>query len=267
MSVADVPSGPLAPRCATHLDEGATGTCSRCGTFFCGLCARTVLGRTYCGACAARPEVNYLERFRLGLWGRRDSWAWSAGFISALLVPLAAFLLVEGEPVLGVACALSAGVGGAFFLGLPWARYALLAAPVVLALGSGARGWLHAAVGFGCLFISAFSIVASTRNQLFFRRPVSEQQLLRLWHVRENNPLARSALSVALGGVFLPVLAPLAIVLGGWALSRVNPTSLPPVGRKGQAVAAIVVGGASLALWGLFLWPRLGGLLDRFLEG
>ncbi|ADO67839.1 B-box zinc finger protein [Stigmatella aurantiaca] len=267
MSVADVPSGPWAARCATHPEEAATGTCARCGTFLCGLCTRTVLGRVYCGPCAERPEVNFLERFRLGLWGRRDAWAWAAGIACALLVPLTAFLLVRGEFAVGAGCALSAGVGGAFFLGLPWARHALLAAPVVLALGSALRGWGYAAVGFGCLFVSALSIVSSTRNQLFFQREVSEKQLLRLWHVRENNPLARTALSVALGGVFLPVMAPLAILLGGWALSRVNPTSYPPVGRKGQALAAIGVGVTALALWGLLLWPRLGGLLDRLMEG
>ncbi|SEU31596.1 hypothetical protein [Stigmatella erecta] len=267
MSAADGLSHPLRARCATDPEEAATGTCSRCGTFFCGRCVQTVLGRPYCGPCAGRPEVNYLERFRQKLWGRRDGWGWLAGMAGALFAALAVFLLLQGQLAQGALCAAGTAVCGAFFLGLPGAREAFIATPLVLALGSALQGQPETAVGLGLLALAALSLLFDTRNQLFFRRPVPEERLLRLWHVRENNPLARQALSVALGGLLLPLLAPLALLLGAWALKRVDPTAVPPIGRRGQALAALVLGAASLALWGLVLWPRLGLFLARFTGG
>jgi hypothetical protein len=267
MSAADGLPPSLRARCAVHPEEAATDTCSRCGTFLCGRCVQPVLGRPYCGACAGRPEVNYLERFRQKLWGRRDGWAWLAGLAGGLFAALAVFLLLQGQLAQGTLSAVGLAVCGAFFLGLPGAREAFIATPLVLAVGSAAQGQQEAAVGLGLLALAALSLRFDTRNQLFFRRPVSEERLLRLWHIRENNPLARQALSVALGGLFLPVLAPLALVLGAWALQRVDPTAVPPVGRRGQALASLVLGGASLALWALVLWPRLGMLLGRLTGG
>jgi hypothetical protein len=254
----------LIARCAAHPEEAATGTCARCGTFFCGRCVQTVLGRPYCGPCAGRPEVNYLEHFRRRLWGRRDGWGWLAGMAGILFAALAVFLLLQGQLAQGALSAVGMAVCGAFFLGLPGAREAFIATPLVLALGSAAAGQRETAVGLGLLSLAALSLLFDTRNQLFFRRPVPEERLLRLWHVRENNPLARQALSVALGGLLLPLLAPLALLLGAWALRRVDPTAVPPIGRRGQALASMVLGGASLALWVWVLWPRLGLFLARF---
>jgi len=45
------------------------------------------------------------------------------------------------------------------------------------------------------------------------------------------------------------------------ALWRVNPDAMPPVGRKGQSITAIVLGIVTMGAWLVFLWPLLSGLI------
>jgi hypothetical protein len=258
VSIPDVPLGPITPRCAAHPDEPAGGTCARCGTFFCGQCVQWISGQAWCAPCAARPEINYLEQFRLKLWGRRDGWAWLVGLGSLILAAIALQLLVKGAPPPLVALlAALAGVGVAFFLGVRWAREALVGAPLLLALLSGLLLSPGAAVLMALLSLCALSVYFDTRNQLFFRREVSPQRLQQLWHLRENNPLARNALNFGVGALFVPVFAPLAILLGVLALRRVDPHAVPPIGRKGQAIAALVLGTGVVGVWAVVLWPLL----------
>lgn len=261
MSVADVPLGPLAPRCATHPEQAATGTCARCGTFFCAACTRLIFDKAYCTACAERPDINYLERFRLKFWGRRDSWAWTLGSCGLGLAVLAVVMLGNREYPSALAFGASAAVCLAFFLGVPWARPALIGVPLLSALVCGQLGLYPVAAPLALLFLTALAVYGNTRSQLFFRCQVPVYKLQALWHLRENNPLARNALSFGVGGLLLPLMAPVAIVLGVLALRRVNPHSVPPIGRKGQAIAAIVLGVLTVLVWLVALWPVLISLL------
>jgi hypothetical protein len=257
MSVADVPLGPIAPRCATHPEQASTGTCARCGTFFCAGCTRVLFDVAYCATCAERPEVSYLERFRLKFWGKRDSWAWTMGLCGLGLAAFAVTMALDQWYPLALAFAGCAGVCGAFFLGRPWARTALIAASMLSAAVCAQQRLVPAAAALALLFLTAVAVHGNTRSQLFFRQPVPVYKLQALWHLLENNPLARSALSCAILGLILPLLAPLGIVLGVIALRRVNPHAVPPIGRKGHAVTAIVLGGLTLVSWLLMLSPVL----------
>ncbi|MFL5347551.1 MAG: hypothetical protein ACJ8AT_22420 [Hyalangium sp.] len=256
MSSLDVPLGPLAPRCATHPEEAATGTCSRCGTFFCAGCVRWVFGKAWCSACAARPEVDYLERFRLKLWGRRDASSWVVGAVGLGLGVATVLAVVERRTPWPLALIFSAGTAAsiAFFLGWRWAREVL----VGTSLGCTQACWVSGSQGFAVLFLflgaAAIVYYFDTRNRLFFQRPVSAARLQRLWHVRENNPRARDAMNLGLAAFFFPLFAPLAVLVGIVALRRVDPHAIPPIGRKGQALSGIALGLGSLVLWGLLLW-------------
>ncbi len=274
------PPGVL-PRCALHPDALAGATCQRCGGFVCTACTTWVMGRMYCPPCAARPEVNYLETFRLRLWGRRDAGAWMVGAGSVLLIGLAVLaLLVAGDIVTGAALLASAGVGLAYFVGKRWARPALLAVPLGALLLT-ARALGPPALLFFFPFTLAVSLFRDTRSRLFFRLDVPERELRRLWDRRVNNPLARHALSLGVGAMFLPVFAPLlfifgalsvltlgfvlmgvlAVVLGVVALQRVDLEAQPPIGRRWEALGGLCLGLASLALWGLLYGPRMLELL------
>ena len=257
MSVGDVPLGPLPARCATHPDEAATGTCTRCGTFYCARCQRFILDTLYCATCAQRPDINYLEVFRQKLWGRRDRWTWSIGFYGAGLAGYAWMMGVNKLYVPALATATCAVLCALFFLGVPWARLALILSPLGFAALLLALGHPPTLIPLGLIFLSALSVYGNTRNRLFFRQAVPVPRLQQLWHQRENNPLARHAMSFAIAGLILPLFAPVAIVLGVAALRRVNPDAMPPVGRKGQAITAMVLGTVTMGAWLVLLWPLL----------
>ncbi|MFP2962135.1 hypothetical protein ACLEPN_31230 [Myxococcus sp. 1LA] len=281
---ADVSPGAL-PCCALHPDAFAGATCQRCGSFICTACTTWVMGRMYCPACAVRPEVNYLEAFRLRLWGRRDASAWLVGGVTVLLVGLGLVALMAGTFGIGLAWLASAGVGVAFFLGMRWARLGLLAVPLLAMLLSAPSLGAPALLFFIPLMVSV-NIFRDTRSRLFFRLEVPERELHRMWDLRVNNPLARHALSLGVGSLLLPVLAPLlsffgvgfalsfvflamamlALVLGAVALRRVDPEARPPIGRRWEALGAVGLALASLTLWFVLHWQRmvelLGGAAD-----
>ncbi|WP_224369319.1 DUF4190 domain-containing protein [Hyalangium versicolor] len=265
MSTVDVPLGPIAARCATHPEEAASGTCSRCGTFFCDGCVKRVFDKEWCSACAARPEVNYLERLRLKLWGRRDSAAWMFGAFSLVLAAftIRALLLRRLFWPLTLLMGACAVVSMAFFLGKRWARESL----IVTTLSCGGAFLMRGLQGPAFVFlISGFSATLfyfNTRNRLFFQQPVSTLRLQRLWHAIENNPLARSAMNLGLASVLFPLFAPFAVIFGVVGLMRVNPQATPPIGRKGQAIAGLVLGLLMTALWGLFVWTFIAANVDK----
>ena len=285
---AEVPSGAL-PRCALHADALAGATCQRCGSFVCTECTTWVMGRMYCPACAVRPEVNYLEAFRLKLWGRRDASAWLVVGVTELLLFLALGALMAGTFGLALAFLASAGVGLAFFLGMRWARLGLLAVPLLAMLLTALSTGAPALMFFVPLMV-AVNIFRDTRSRLFFRLEVPERELRRLWDLRVNNPLARHALSLGVGSLLLLVLTPLlsllgegfvlsflfmamamamamlALVLGAVALRRVDPEARPPIGRRWEALGAMGLALASLTfgfmLHGQRLVELLGGAVD-----
>ncbi|WIG94079.1 hypothetical protein [Myxococcus sp. SDU36] len=281
---ADASSGAL-PRCALHPDALAGTTCQRCGSFVCTACTTWVMGRMYCPPCAARPEVNYLETFRLGLWGRRDASAWLVGGVTVLLAGLMLVASMAGDLRAAVVCAGSVGVGVAFFMGRRWARMGLLAVPLAGMLLT-AESLGTPAVLFFIPLMVAVNIFRDTRSRLFFRLDVPERELHKLWNLRVNNPLARHALSLSVGSLFLPVFAPLlslfgggsaltfvfaamamlALILGTVALRRVDPEARPPIGRRWEALGAVCLALATLTLWGTLYWQRMvelfGGAVD-----
>jgi hypothetical protein len=75
-------AGPSGPRCRKHAETPATGTCSRCGSFGCGVCL-TQKGATWlCDDCAARAAVlPWDERETLGTW--RAWWRTSVKMMSS----------------------------------------------------------------------------------------------------------------------------------------------------------------------------------------
>ncbi|RKH64976.1 B-box zinc finger protein [Corallococcus aberystwythensis] len=261
-------------RCAVHPDQPAGGTCTRCGSFICAECATAVPGlavRLYCAACAARPDVNYLEAVRQRYWGRRDQWAWVVvGVMLLLCVGVAAAFVQWGlsatkQSLFPLVLLIPVPVGVAFFLGQRWARHALLATPLVMAVVADAlyrdARFLYVLCAVLGL-ITALRIHRDTRNQLFFRLPVSPGALKALWELRFNNPLARQALRFGFSSVFMPLLAPVAVICGAVALTRVDLKATPPIGRRGQALTGLVLGLVSPLLWGAALVPAL----DRWLS-
>lgn len=267
---------PLPPqgRCAVHPDLPAGGTCTRCGSFICADCATSVPGlgaRLYCKACAERPDVNYLEALRQRYWGKRDEWAWVVGGVTLLLCVAAAAALAQWglqatkTSLLTLVLLIPVPVGVAFFLGQRWARHGLLAVPLLTplvadALEPGGRFLFLLCATFGVL--TALRVHNDVRNQLFFRLPVPPGELKVLWDLRFNNPMARQALRYGFSSVVMPLLSPVAVICGVVALQRVDPKATPPIGRRNQAIAGLVLGLVSPLLWGLFLVPLLFRLID-----
>lgn len=216
----------------------------------------------YCTDCAARPEVNYLEVFRQGLWGKRDANAWVVGVVSLGLVAGGAWVASMREWFLAALMLGASGVGACFFLGQRWARTGLVATPVVAGLvGMSSQGPGALVLGF-LMFVSALQTFLDARNRLFFRVEVSEKDLRRLWDLRVNNPLARNALSLGLTAFIIPVFAPFAVLVGALALRKVDPHARPPIGRKAHAIAAIVLGLGAGVFWVLVMIPYLQRLTN-----
>lgn len=169
-----------------------------------------------------------------GLWGRSGEWVLAAGALAF------------------------AGVGLGCFLGQRWARHAQLGLSVLVCLlllgrSDAERSGPAVLMGGGL----ALRIYLDPRHRLFFRLPVKQATLRRLWHMYEDNPLASVALMLGVFGLLLPFLAPGALVLGGVALRRVDPEARPPVGRRGQALGALGLGMLALVLWGSLLGSLL----------
>ena len=101
-------------------------------------------GHVFCLECAARPDVDYLEAYRLKYWGKRDGWAWAIG-LGGLLNLLAAVLSVvaalgsesKAAGLLLALATLAIGVNGLLF----WAGFPL--ARVGLFVGIGLLGLLN----------------------------------------------------------------------------------------------------------------------------
>lgn len=237
--------------CPRHPDAAAIGACTRCGGFVCAQDVVLLDSKPYCQACAALPEVDYLEQLRLKHWGKRDGWAWLFLF-NGVLLPFAAVPQLLGElAVVGVLELVLAAASLAYFFRFRPARYLVLALPV-LALVS---AFLATGEPIGAVFalfplLVGLAIFFDTRNRLFFKIPVPRAQLQRLWDVYENNPLARAGFMGGLLSLLMFPLAPVALALSIVGLTRVNPAAHPPVGRKGQAIAGIVLSALGLVVLG-----------------
>ena len=270
MMALDAPAAPpmsIQATCSLHPDRAATHTCSRCGAFVCDADHRQLGGNVFCPTCAARADVDYLGAFRQSLWGKRDGWAWLVG-IGALLNAVGGFgAFASGTPVYGVIGVLAGVVGACYFLGMRWARVGLLVSPLI----GGAAGIVSAFAApsltafergqrtgtmLGTMLIPMLVVTAmyfDTRNRLFFKIEVPREKLQKAWDLYSNNPLARGGFMLSLLSLIVPGLGLLSLAMSIVALMRVNPTGHPPIGRKGQAIAGIVLSGLSVAGWALVL--------------
>jgi hypothetical protein len=251
-------------RCPNHPDKNVLGACARCGTFFCALDYEELNGKDYCDTCAAHPDTDYLEAFRLKNWGKRDAWAWLIGFGALVNITLGAVTLVnsqEAAATVGAVIILIAGaVGVCFWMGLPFARLALcilMGLFTVISFSTAGPEAARAVIPFAV----TIAMYRDTRNKLFFKQEVSREALQKAWHLYENNVVARMGFALGIVGLLLWPLAPFGLVCSIIGLRRVNPDSNPPVGRKGQAIAGIVLSALSMVGWGGFL---VYGLLRKF---
>ncbi|QSQ20120.1 hypothetical protein JY651_33280 [Pyxidicoccus parkwayensis] len=253
------PSVVGASRCYIHPGRPALGTCARCGIFYCDRDHRVVEGKAYCEDCSIRPDVDYLEAFRLKYWGRRDFWAWFVGFGAALHI-FSGFSIfttgaVEAMP-LGVFGFLAGVVEVFFWLGVPWARRALIGVPIVfMAVGVMYGGLVAVAFGIFGLLVS-IAINMDTRNKLFFKREVSREALQKSWDLYMNNAMARAGLMLGVASL-IPGVGIVALACSISGLLQVDPKATPPIGRKGQAIAGIVLGALGTLYWGNFVLSEI----------
>jgi len=139
----------------------------------------------------------------------------------------------------------SLGVQVGFFLGQRWARMGLLASTVltfgltVPALPAAALGPVIGVMAVALLI--SWAIISDTRNKLFFKVDVPPARLKKAWDLYSNNSLARAGFMLSVLSVLMFPIAPIALVVCIVGLSRVNPTATPPIGRKKQAIAGIVL--------------------------
>jgi hypothetical protein len=235
--------------------------CARCGAFV-GSDGRTLQGRAYCLVCADRPDVNYLVAFRREYEGKRDALAWLA-----LLAGLNNFGLMfrVGHGAVALAVFAMGVLEIAFFAGQRWSRWGLLPVQIALAACNIAmadgpvEGGRATGRAIAALFFTTMALF-NTRNRLFFRLPVSDEALARAWNVYENNSPAR--LGFALGVVSLVVwpFAAISLPLSLVGLSRVNPSAVPPIGRRWQAIAGIVCSLVGLLVMaGAFIYLKTVG--------
>jgi hypothetical protein len=241
--------------------------CFRCGVFLTGESLVLLGTNTFCAECARRPDVDYIEAFRLKHWGKRDGWAWllGAGGVINAVAALGSlfFAFTEGSTQLREVLASSAvllvfaAASIAFFFKVRAARWALAA------LWLAAAGFSLASVGLMAIpgaLITALLIVTlltNWRTRLFFELPVSRGKLEAMWRLYHDNVLARNAATVAFSGLMVPPLAPVGLLMGVVGLRRVDPKAWPPVGRRGYALAGIVLGTLGTLGWGALLASML----------
>ena len=238
------------------IESAPAAACSRCGTFVTAESLKLIDAKVYCLTCAVRPDVDYLEAFRLKHWGKRDLWAWLVAIGGALNLLMVAAILIDGSWLEGQtpkASAVTIGtsitsalVAGAFFAGRKWARIGLLAnllASTTLQVVVAEQPFLAAFPGLLIGTLVAVAILGDTRNQLFFKLEVSRGQLRKAWDLYANNSIARMGYMLAILSILIWPLGVVALPLSLVGLSRVAPQAMPPVGRKWQAVTGVIVGG------------------------
>lgn len=232
-----------AAMCPTHPTERALGNCSRCGAFICNLDSRLLEGQLYCSTCASRPDVDWLEAFRLKHWGKRDGWAWLFGIGALVQVALGIALVLQPDTRLGAVFVFASAVGGAlWWRKIAAARWLMIGLIVVQAIYLSVTLSAGFAVGNIMPLLIMISVATATRTRLFFELEVSRDELKKMWDLYSNNQVARYALSMGILGLIVWPFAPLALLCGVIGLSRVDPNARPPIGRKGAAIAGIVLG-------------------------
>ena len=252
---------PMAAPSLISLGPPPTTVCTRCGAFL-EQAWVPVLGKAYCTACGARPEVNYPRAYRDAHWGKRDSWAWFMGVTGLLGLMTGAQALTKGS-ALGVAFMVSGICSLSFWSGARAGRAALVIGTLISVLITFTQTRLPNVIAI--YFVVA--ALRSPRTKLFFEMDVSEAELAAAWLGEHDNQLA--TVSRALGFIALATMltwlgprefaygtaaiGAVAVFTGVIGLSRVNPNVHPPIGRKGAAIVGVVTGAIAVLAGGLYL--------------
>lgn len=275
LSVTESPAPPAADAatCPRHPGAPVVGACARCGTFICAQDAVALGPKSFCASCAVRPDVDYLEAFRLKYWGKRDGWAWAFGaggvFNAIASVALAVTFVTELPKgpktslpfaALSLMTGLAAANGVLFWLGKAWSRWGILVVAAGLTLievsEAGPAGLLVMVIPT----IIAVNIFVNWRTRLFFKLPVQRATLQRAWDLLHNNSIARQSLVAAIAGLAIPGFSLVALIMAYIGLRNVDPSAYPPIGKKGYAIAGLALGGFGVLEWlGILLafgWPR-----------
>ena len=245
-------------------------SCPRCGVFLEADAWVPVLGKAYCQACAARPDVNYPKAYREAHWGQRDGWAWFYGVTGILLLLLGAITLGNSVPA-GLLLIVNGAASVMFWSGATAGRPVLVGVSVLSVLLSTLLG--SPPNVFGIIFL--VSAMRSARTKLFFELEVSEADLAEAWMAQHDNRPAQYARAIGLIAsatmltwagswkfAFVTLgLGSLAVLLGVIGLRQVKPDATPPVGRKSAALTGLI-SGAVATLAGA-VWAVLNGIVWR----
>lgn len=251
--------------CARHPERSAVGTCTRCGSYFCDDCHKTIAGRRLCAACLRIPGIDYLRETRDRYWGKRDGWVWYLGVVGTLSGASAALqsLATQDWPrvALGIA---HLSVAIPYLMLRPWARRWLFAWVPLTGVGTlltlddpkllptpGAPPWMLWGLGAGStLMIALFAFAAYTdsRNKLAFRIELDDVALQKLYGARANASASR-AFFYGLLSFFVPLLGIVSLVFGLRARRAANGDAWPPVGGQTKAAWGIGFSVTSLLLW------------------
>lgn len=250
----------MAP-CPRHPEAEAVGACDRCGRFFCAPERIGLEGKSYCGECGVRDDVDWLGKHYRRYEGKRSGGAW-------IMLPLGVVASAFGVAVLVApherAHELAAGVGFlvfglscvALFTGRPGTRPALFLGAVAATLGLAiAVDPVPAFMAGLILFIIAASSWTDVATRLFYRVPVPRAELLKHFMREGNNPLAVLSSRLAFLGLFIPGVALVSLALAVLALTKVDAKQVPPVAGARIAMGAIVFSLFTLFIWAAALLP------------
>jgi Na+/proline symporter len=79
--------------------------------------------------------------------------------------------------------------------------------------------------------------------------------------------VARAGLALGVLGLANPLVGLIALTCSLIGLQRVDPHARPPIERKRQAIAGIVLGVVSVLIWGTFFMLKGQELVDYLTKG
>lgn len=203
--------------------------------------------------------------------GRRDGWVYVVGLMGVMYFAIAAYAF-KGTQTISFTCAVMLVAGLihlAFFSGLRFARYGFVAITTFVSwlvmvnmsairsnefltapdLRASLRGDLFAVV---IPLVLSVSLIRDARNRMFFRYPVTREEVASAWGAWAGNQIVMVALFFAMLGFFTPGLGPLSVVLA--AFGRWRAAKFPnEVGRAGLAVFAMWLGAIGCIVTAFFV--------------
>ncbi|MDF1660466.1 MAG: hypothetical protein P1V97_01755 [Planctomycetota bacterium] len=71
--------------CVRHTDRNAQSNCERCGDFTCEERLERLFNKDVCQGCVERYAIDTVDKFKAGLWGKRDVFVWIYGLGGSLV--------------------------------------------------------------------------------------------------------------------------------------------------------------------------------------